>query len=758
MKNNKKHTNRNTTYQIILSLFITLSLFLSSFPTGIQVQAADADTHHIVSASEKAFSFEASKVIKTYGDAPFTNKLISSYDLSDGFMVVYTSSKSSIASIDKNGEVTIHSAGLVEIRAHVFLVYDDGSTSLVDEIPYLLFVKSDMQVAAYNGIYDGTAHAAVVTPAGGGTVFYSTKEPLTSDNYDTAGSTEVPTQTDAGTTQVYYIVRPENGFVKVSEETLRQTPEFYLAGQTVIKIKKASPQLSFASVNITKTIDSGTFSNELSRKTDGTVKFSSDDPSVATVDSGTGMVTVQGVGTAVITARASEGTNYEAGSVSYKLTVTAGQSDPLSIASCTASLPYERVTYDGNPKTPAVTVKGQSGILMQGIDYSVIYSNNVNAGTASITVQGRGKYTGTLSKTFTIDKAVPELLFESESIKKQTGSSAFTNKLTANTDGTVIFSSSNPTVAAVDRTHGLVTVKEAGTAIITATASAGTNYIAGKASYTLAVEKLSDGIMVDSFQMESTLTASAGRKVFISGVLKVKGTAQTTAGEFKQALAEKVSKIKWTSSDDSIVKFETCTYTTKDGKEAALKIELNAKKAGNAVITGNIPGGISSSCRIVIKSAGASFNLDSLTYQFMNSRRAFGYPAGYQIPLEVFQMMFGDNAKARFYHRYYADWTGSCFGMSSTSGMFNMPDSGMTVSGFQSGANKVADLKLADKDASIGLSLQRLIEVMQAGQFTDTAQNAIRAGENNLDAICAQVKQAKEYLEEQARDDEHLCK
>lgn len=58
--------------------------------------------------------------------------------------------------------------------------------------------------------------------------------------------------------------------------------------------------------------------------------------------------------------------------------------------------------------TPAVTmfVTGQGNITLQeGIDYILSYENNINAGTATITVNGFGTYTGSVSKTFTISPA-----------------------------------------------------------------------------------------------------------------------------------------------------------------------------------------------------------------------------------------------------------------------------------------------------------------------------------------------------------------
>ncbi len=75
------------------------------------------------------------------------------------------------------------------------------------------------------------------------------------------------------------------------------------------------------------------------------------------------------------------------------------------ITTCTATLSASSYTYDGTAKKPTVTVKNGSTTLKSGTDYTVAYKNNTNAGTATVTITGKGSYTGTASKTFTIKKA-----------------------------------------------------------------------------------------------------------------------------------------------------------------------------------------------------------------------------------------------------------------------------------------------------------------------------------------------------------------
>ena len=60
--------------------------------------------------------------------------------------------------------------------------------------------------------------------------------------------------------------------------------------------------------------------------------------------------------------------------------------------------------YTGEPIEPKVEVKDGEVILLENRDYRVTYTNNVNAGTAAVSIAGMGNYTGTLEKSFAIVK------------------------------------------------------------------------------------------------------------------------------------------------------------------------------------------------------------------------------------------------------------------------------------------------------------------------------------------------------------------
>ena len=82
-------------------------------------------------------------------------------------------------------------------------------------------------------------------------------------------------------------------------------------------------------------------------------------------------------------------------------------SEKTDISACTITLFGSKFDYTGKEIKPAVTVKNGDKTLTAGTDYTVVYSNNVNAGTATVTITGAGNYKGTVKKTFTIVKNDP---------------------------------------------------------------------------------------------------------------------------------------------------------------------------------------------------------------------------------------------------------------------------------------------------------------------------------------------------------------
>ena len=118
--------------------------------------------------------------------------------------------------------------------------------------------------------------------------------------------------------------------------------------------------------------------------------------------------------------------------------------------------------YIGGTIQPTVTVKDGTTILTLSTDYTVSYTNNINAGTAAVTITGLGNYVGSSgSKTFTINPKV--INFTVDSIPAQTYTGDTIQPTVTVKDGTTILTLST------DYTVSYTNNINAGTAAVTIT-------------------------------------------------------------------------------------------------------------------------------------------------------------------------------------------------------------------------------------------------------------------------------------------------
>ena len=146
------------------------------------------------------------------------------------------------------------------------------------------------------------------------------------------------------------------------------------------------------------------------------------------------------------------------------------------ISQCECSLSEESYIYDKNEKKPYVTVKDGNDVLTENVDYNVTYSNNTNAGTATVAVKGIGKYTGTLTKHFTINKASQKLVLSIENTTLSIGESI---QINVSGQGNIGYKSDAEDIVSISGT-GLLTAKQSGTVVITVTAEGTENYNAAE--------------------------------------------------------------------------------------------------------------------------------------------------------------------------------------------------------------------------------------------------------------------------------------
>ena len=144
----------------------------------------------------------------------------------------------------------------------------------------------------------------------------------------------------------------------------------------------------------------------------------------------------------------------------------------ISISKANVTLSTSTYAYDGKAKKPGVTVKLNGKTLKNGTDYTVSYSNNTKVGTAKVTITGKGNYTGSVSKTYSIKNNFKKATVSGISTKAFTGKN-ITQSITVKYNGKTLKNGTDYTVSySNNKKIGIATVK-----------------IAGKGSYTGTVTK-----------------------------------------------------------------------------------------------------------------------------------------------------------------------------------------------------------------------------------------------------------------------------
>ncbi len=150
--------------------------------------------------------------------------------------------------------------------------------------------------------------------------------------------------------------------------------------------------------------------------------------------------------------------------------------DSVDLSECIVKLSKTSYTYNGSTKKPIVTVIYNGEELTKGEDFTVAYKNNKNAGKATVTVTGKGSFTGTVKKTFTIKKANGEVTAKNMTKVYSTSSRSIAIDLETNSTGDITYSSSNSSIKVTSDGNVKIPAKFMGKSIITITAAATKNY------------------------------------------------------------------------------------------------------------------------------------------------------------------------------------------------------------------------------------------------------------------------------------------
>ena len=260
---------------------------------------------------------------------------------------------------------------------------------------------------------------------------------------------------------------------------------------------------------------------------DGKITFSSSDESVVKVDPDTGVLTVTGAGTAIISVKGAE-TDYRLAPAVKTYTVYIEKATPVIAFPATEinavygeTVPLNQLTvtwYEGtvtyasaNEKKATVTAEGV--VTTKGAGDVII---------KGIAPETRNFKRGEVTYVLHIDKARPAFSFAKANVTAVLGEAVPENKLTVGLyDGEVTYASSDEAIATVDA-NGVVTTKVLGQVIITATGAETENcYEAQKAQYLLTVADPSGiGEIVNGQSANRKYFDLQGRRIISSAVKK----------------------------------------------------------------------------------------------------------------------------------------------------------------------------------------------------------------------------------------------
>lgn len=276
-----------------------------------------------------------------------------------------------------------------------------------------------------------------------------------------------------------------------------------------------------------------------------------------------------------ITVRATGKGGYK-GTASASYTIAAASLSGASVGGVSS------FTYDGKAKTPSPAVKLAGRTLKAGTDYSLSYSGNVNAGTATVFVTGKGNYAGRRSVSFAIHPASIDggvlgdagwYVYDGWAKTPVPSLSVNGRMLAANADYALTYSNN------VDAGVGVVQAVGRG------------NYTGSKAA-TFTIAKAAQ-----------PLTAKAKAKKVTVKYSKVKKKAQTTKAMVKVSRAQGKVTYKNVSKKKAVKKWKVNAKTgkvkvPKKTKKGTYTVKLRVTAAGN----GNYVSGYKTvSFKVVVK-------------------------------------------------------------------------------------------------------------------------------------------------------------
>jgi len=392
----------------------------------------------------------------------FTNTATTNYTGSNYGIIKYSSSNTAVASVDQvTGVVTTYLQGTVTITAtqvasvgfNAAVSKSYNITVVANPIAQSLVSTRDLIVGQQGVIIpsflSGTGYIAGIGTVISGQAYVIS--PTASTTYTLIVTNSLGrTATTSATTTVIPLASPTLTFIRPTAVTLS-------VGDTLLNTAlSTSPGINY-----------------------GGITYASSNTSVATVGSGSGLLTASTVGTATITAtQAARALWNNSTTRSYVVTVV-----DLPVASSITFGTNTVVLGTSTTITPVftggtATLTGVTGTITSGTSYTITPTSSAYY-FLTVTNAAGAKSTKLLYLTVTPPPA-GTISFATGSFnltQNATATNVATASLTGSGFGTITYSTSNSAIARVNSTTGLVTGVSPGSAIITATqvASVGKN-------------------------------------------------------------------------------------------------------------------------------------------------------------------------------------------------------------------------------------------------------------------------------------------
>lgn len=234
-------------------------------------------------------------------------------------------------------------------------------------------------------------------------------------------------------------------------------------------------------------------------------------------------------------------------------------------------------TYTGKDIKPKPTVEYGDADLEEGTDYVLSYKNNTNAGTATVVIEGKGTYTGTLEKTFTIKQApLSSITLKATSATYDAKSHKPTVKAVKAASNSITVASSNYSVSYLRGSKATTDFKTGGTITVKATAKSSSNFTGSKTvSFKInqAVNPMKPKVTTKTVRLAKGKKKLA-KATTVSGAIAFTKKGQGTITYAKVA--------KGSSKYLTVAKKTGKITVAKNTPKGSYKIKVNVTAAGNS--------------------------------------------------------------------------------------------------------------------------------------------------------------------------------